>query len=261
VTELIERLAHLDRVIRYGEAVLELGCAERFPASHLAPTLALSLLARSLEHARAIKTLTGTNSPIEARVICRCCLENCFVATAIAKKGEEFANHILDAARATARRTVREFRGRLEDEGRDPDTIFDEGLRTAIEGLQLDEGKLPTLNLKGSAESGGTAALYSIYRTLSEDSAHPSVSSLSRHTEIFREDDGNYKVILSDEPEVSEFQRCDTLDTAALALLGVAVSVRTVIGISGLIDEVQEIGRSADALTAKYATARDVTGA
>jgi hypothetical protein len=61
------------------------------------------------------------------------------------------------------------------------------------------------------------------------------------HTEILREENGNWKIILSEEPEFSDHERCDTLDTAALALLGVAVSARQVRGISGLTSEITEI--------------------
>ncbi len=70
------------------------------------------------------------------------------------------------------------------------------------------------------------------------------MSSLGRHTEVSRGEHGNWKIIVSEEPDVSENQRCDTLDTSALALLGVAVSVRSALGISGLASEIKGIEQS-----------------
>ena len=145
----------------------------------------------------------------------------------------------MDAAKTSIRTQLAEIRSHT-GEGYDPEAAFEEGVRTLIQALEIDAGKPTTLNLKQSAEMGDIGALYFIYRMLSEHSAHPTFSSLRLYTEVLREENGNWKIILG-EPEFSDYERCDTLNTTALAMLGVAVSAREALGISGLISEIEEI--------------------
>jgi hypothetical protein len=70
------------------------------------------------------------------------------------------------------------------------------------------------------------------------------VAVAKRHAQVSPEENGNWKIVVSEEPESSERERSDTLDTAALALLGVAESVRRALEISELESEIEAIDES-----------------
>lgn len=233
--------AQLGRVTAYGQKVLRLACAETFPATSAMPPIALGLLARTLEHSRAIETLVAAGCHLEARILARCCLENCFVAAAFAKQGEAFAQHMLDLSRADIHKSIDEFTSDESVEAADLDNAFSPALQTLILEMIDGAGKQTNLNLRESAEAGAIGSMYKLYKSISGDAAHPSIASIRRHTEVTEGPNRNFKIVVSEEPEVSEHERRDTLETAAIAVLGAAVSVRAALALSGLEDDVREI--------------------
>ena len=261
MTKLNDWIVHLDDIAQFGNLVLERAAKEKFPAEDTTWVLALGLLARTLEHKKAISMLLQSDFPVEARIITRCCLENCFMAAAICQKGKVFAKLIFDVAASSARKDLKELSASpFWDKVKNGsiDASFEEGLKALTDDQEMialamqlldDSETKATLQIRQTAEAGDLGQLYMLYRQLSNDAAHPSFRSISRHFEIKRvtvaED---LVVIINEGPELAKDEKIDTISTAALSILIVSTTVRRVLGLRGLEDSLSALKDAYDSL-------------
>jgi len=189
--------------------------------------VALTLLARTVGNFEAALLLLDDGRAVEARTLVRCCFENFFWAAALAKKGDEFVRHMeLDDAASRKRRA----KGLLEWAGQqDHDLDFAKNLEAFVEDLDKKNPKAPLINQKTAAEHGTIKPAYIFYGELSNDAAHPSATSLSRHVTWDDEsNDAQFTVHARPMPVEGEVEQ--TYEFACNAMLGVCVAVNQALG-------------------------------
>jgi hypothetical protein len=195
--------------------------------------VALTLLARTLGHARAVVLLLDNQQGVEARTITRSAYEGLFWVAALVKKGAAFVDAIeLDditsrKKRATGLLDWAKEQGQITDEQPDLDQPNLEAFR---DRLRDEHGKTDSVILLQAAEAGGVGASFIVYRELSNDAAHPSAASLSRHVTLADDDDPGPPFTLHAEPVQDPAEAVDTLELLASALLGVIVAVNEAVG-------------------------------
>jgi hypothetical protein len=205
--------------------------------------VALTLLARSLSHARAVVLLIDNDQIVEARTITRSVHENMFWAAALVKKGAAFVDAIeLDDITSRKRRAT----GLLhwaKAEGEIAD--YQANLEAFRDRLRDEHGKTDDIKLVQAAEAGGVSHGYIVYRELSSDAAHPSAASLSRHLTLAEDDADAPAFTLQAEPPQDPTEAVDTLELLASALLGVIIAVNEAVGFV-------DVGERLDALAADF---------
>lgn len=181
---------------------------------------ALALLARSVGNIEGAILLLDAGHVVEARTLIRCAYENFFCAAAIAKTGDEFIKIMeLDDAASRKKQAMR-----LLDwaEKQDQPSDFAEKLTKFAAALDAKHPKAPYLNQQKAAQAGTIADAYIFYNVLSNDAAHPSVTSLSRY--VTWNDDGT-EWTLSAFPTDDPDEIVETLELACGVMLGVTVAV------------------------------------
>jgi hypothetical protein len=189
--------------------------------------VALTLLARTVGNFEAALLLLDNGKVVEGRTLVRCCYENFFWAAALAKKGDEFVKQMeLDDAASCKRRA----KGLLEWAGQqDHELDFAKTLKAFVEDVEKKNPKAPLINQKTAAEHGTIKPAYIVYSELSNDAAHPSATSLSRHITLNGDgDDATFTVHAQSVPEEGEIDQ--TYEFGCSAMLGVCVAVNQVLG-------------------------------
>lgn len=216
----------LDRLIDKCKATLGASVALEDDKGTNFPTVwALSLLARTISNIEAARILIDADQPIEARTLIRCCWENFFCTAAIAKTGDAFLEKLdLDHGASQKRQAqgLRDFSANY-DKGNVETT---KTLSSFAEVMEREYPKASFLNHKRTAEDGTVAEGYIIYNVLSNDAAHPSITSLNRHlVSIGR---GNWTI--SAKPPANQYEAVQTVQLACSAILGVCVAFYEVYG-------------------------------
>jgi hypothetical protein len=219
-----EGLLVLERMCQLGGRVAEAADMSGEPVFSVR-SVALSLLVRSLSHARAVHLLLGQGLIVEARTLVRCCYENLFWIRSLAKRGEEFLREVeLDDA-ASRMKLARDWSAwiRVREEA-DPRAerhqAFYEAMRAQHQGAKQ-------IRHSQAAEDGGVSKAYLAYRQLSSDSAHPSARSLSRYLEW---PPGAPAPFPRGDALATEQEVLDTLHLLGTALLSVIVSADRTVG-------------------------------
>jgi len=200
------------------------------PTSERKDTYAVTLLARTISNFNGVMVLINAALVVEARTLMRCCWENAFYLTGIAKRGEEFVREMLTSD-LTTRHALGErlFQQKLVERGNEAE----DHLRQVLKTLKKAKGQSRTP--KDIADSGPMSVGYIIYMTVSDDAAHPTVRSLSRHIKEGPEP-GVIDIIARAGPE----EVIETIDFACGALLGACYAFGEAMGGSRAAPEVKE---------------------
>lgn len=166
------------------EALLQIALrgAKTTQSSSMSPNaLCVSLLFRSVSSLQAAILVIERGMIAEARLLTRSLIENAFCLAAIHANPEEFQRKLrLDDG--GARRSILKLAlesGALIDK---PDVEL--RIRDALDQISADAR---VFSVKALAEMGALSRQYIFYRLLSNDSAHPSATSLLRHLEYDRQ--------------------------------------------------------------------------
>ena len=214
----------LERTALHMFDVLEL------PKERQSEIYAIKLLARTISNFNGVMVLLDKNLIVEARTIMRCCWANAFYLAEIARGGEKFVEEMLRADLIN-RRTLgqRLLECKLLDHPGD-------SLRSFLKSLRALKNKSRTP--KEIADGGPMSNGYLIYMTASDDAAHPTVRSLSRHTREEQEPGviSALDVIAPTDPA----ELIETIDFACGALLGACYAFGETMGGSIAAPEVKE---------------------
>jgi hypothetical protein len=190
------------------------------------PTVwALALLARTISNIEAVRILLDTGHLIEARTLVRCCWENFFCTAAIAKTGDAFLEKLdLDhgASQKKQAQRLRDFTANYDGGNEEASKAFS----SFADVMQKEYPKASFLNHQRTAEDGTVGEGYIIYNVLSNDAAHPSITSLDRH--ILSMGRGNWTI--SANPPINQNESIQTLQLACSAILGMCVAFYEVFG-------------------------------
>jgi hypothetical protein len=188
-------------------------------------SVALSLLKRSLSHARGIRLLLDEGLIVEARTLVRCCYENLFWIRSLAKRGEEFLREVeLDDAKSRMALAKDSSDWIKAQEETNPSS---ERHRAFYESIRAEYGGARPIKQKKAAEDGNVAKAYLAYRELSSDSAHPSARSLSRYVEW---SPGEPSPLPHQDAAATEQEILDTLHLLGIALLPLITTVDRIVG-------------------------------
>lgn len=216
----------LNRLIEKCKTALNAKMAREDDRGTKFPTVwALALLARTISNIEAARILLDKDYPIEARVLVRCCWEDFFCTAALAKTGEEFLEKLdLDhgASQKKQAQRLRDFATK-NDKG---DAEVKKTLSSFADVMQKEYPKVSFLNHQKTAEDGTVGEGYVVYNVLSNDAAHPSITSLNRH--IVSMGRGNWT--FSANPPINKNEFVQTLELACSAVLGVCVAFYEVFG-------------------------------
>jgi hypothetical protein len=246
----VEWRSLLDRLIEKCKTTLSTSVALEDDKGTKFPTVwALALLARTVSNIEAARILLDTDHPVEARTLVRCCWENFFCTAALAKTGDAFLKKLdLDhgASQKKQAQRLRDFAAN-SDGG---NAKVSETLSSFAEVMEKQYPKASHLNHQKTAEDGTVGASYVIYNVLSNDAAHPSITSLDRH--ILSMGRGNWTI--SAYPPIHQKDLVQTLDLACSAVLGVCVAFYEVFGggetgetLASLGDELTRLRDASDA--------------
>src|SRR5258707_7559912 len=127
-----------DRVEKTAIRMIE---ALDLPTSERKQTYAVTLLARTISNFNGVMVLLNNSLVVEARMLMRCCWENVFYLTGIARQGEEFVEEML-AGDLTTRRALGErlFQQKLVERGNEAE----DRLRQVLKTLKKAKGKSRT---------------------------------------------------------------------------------------------------------------------
>lgn len=148
------------------------------PRVTAAQTTGIAALARTLSHLRALRVLLREGHFVEGRMVARGAIENLFLLAALSKDSEAVLSEMREDhhARRKARGEFLISRSIIRDEE------SRRHLQAALARFQSElTGRRPDLEPKRLAHRGDVADAYVAYAEMSEDSAHPSIDSLSRY--------------------------------------------------------------------------------
>jgi hypothetical protein len=218
-------LSLADRLYEKGKAIFDHSDRRESEVGTNDPqVVALTLLARTMGNFQALVLLLEHNHIVEARTLARCCWENFFWISALAKKGDKFIEEmILDDAASRKKRAKGLLEWTCEQ---DKELEFTPNLQSFYEDLKKEQPKAALITHKKTAEDGTIKHGYLVYAELSNDAAHPSTTSLSRHV-TSGGDEAGFTVHARPVNEPGEAD--DTLELACSALLGVCVAANEVV--------------------------------
>ena len=224
----VDWLQFAHRLYEKGKAIFDQSNVVESPAGTRDPkVVALALLARTMGNFQAAILLLDHGHIVEARTMARCCYENLFWIAALAKSGDEFVCAMeLDDAASRMKRAEGLLEWSKKQNQRFDFAASLEALRTS---LSDKHGKAKVIHHKVTADRGGIAGAYIIYRELSGDAAHPSATSLSRHV-TWSNDDEDATFTVHPLPVEERHAVEDTLELACSPLLGVCMAANEILG-------------------------------
>ena len=198
-------------------------------------------MCRSVNNFGALRVLVENEFVVEARTMARCCYENLFWLAGLTAKGDEFVKQMIDGhALSTIKRGNELMEWAKKQEGK---LDFEAPLAAFLEKINAQSSARSGVVHKNAADAGKIGEGYIIYRTLSTDSAHPSIVSLSRHVGQKTEGGVEYITIIGEPPlDIAEID--ETLEFGCSSLLGACVATNKMVGgtasgqkLSALFDE------------------------
>jgi hypothetical protein len=181
-------------------------------------------------------------------------LREFFCAAALVKTGDAFIK-TMELDDAASRK--KQAKGLLDWAGRQNQELeFSEKLTKFAEAIEKQHPKASFLNQKKAAEDGTIADGYIFYHVLSNDAAHPSATSLSRH--ISWEGTGeDAEWTISASPIADPDEVDETLELACGVMLGVAVAVNEAVGDTETGETLFALNDDFKSLSAANKAARD----
>ena len=228
-------LEHIEKLYRFSQKLMDISIAiiadAKVDVTALwakdPKVLALALLSRTLTNFKGTVTLLREDLVVEARTLARCCVKNLIYMGVLREDGSKFVELLLQDA-AASRRQRGQFllarSARLEKE-----YGWEKTLAAYLKGQEKKYPKAKLLRPKEVSEGTAIPDSYIHYSQLSDDSAHPSISSLGLH--LTREqEEGEIILTLTVAPEAGPKRTHDTLDLACESLIGVCVAANEMIG-------------------------------
>ncbi len=247
--------ALLARLLGKGKTVFDTSTVLEDPKGTKDPKVwALALLARTIGNVEGALVLLDSGHVVEARTLVRCCYENFFCAAALVKTGDAFIK-TMELDDAASRK--KQAKGLLDWAGRQNQELeFTEKLTKFAEAIEEQHPKASFLNQKKAAEDGTIADGYIFYNVLSNDAAHPSATSLSRHISWEGTgEDAEWTISASPIADLDEVD--ETLELACGVMLGVAVAVNEAVGGTETGETLFALNDDFKALSAANKAARD----
>ena len=202
--------------------------------------LALALLSRSYNTFRAILALVRLDFVPETRTLVRSCYENLILVAGLAEKGDAFIEE-MRRDEQKGHLGIAEIHWQVQRaEIGDQDPLVKQ-LKARIDRMKARTPK-PTFLNPGTAVAGTSIEqTYLVYRNLSHDAAHPSITALRRHLRV-EEVEGAVILGLDVQPPPKDDELIETIDLACIALTAICVGVEDVLGLNrseGLIRTVE----------------------
>jgi Family of unknown function (DUF5677) len=211
--ELMEAADHLFEVTDLGD--------ESDPL-HAVRISALSVMCRSTNQFAALRLLMVNGFIVEARTVTRCCYENLFWLGGLKEKGLEFLKQMEAAHTQSSRALSKDLLKWWRSKEGFQDTS--KKLEAFIDSMKnKPSGKI---NAEQEAKGAGLDAAYVMYRALSNDAAHPSAKSLSRHV---REDVDAGVTVCGDPQWEDAEEDLDTWDLGCGVLLMVCIATNEIL--------------------------------
>jgi hypothetical protein len=174
-----EWLALAHRVLGLGLKFQAIYVPVRGPRSSSVHICGLSIVARSVSNLRGILTLIDVGLVTEARKLLRCSLEDFYFLEGLIREGPSLVQKMCDEDEAQ-----RTSRGQLILERQmKVDIDIQNNLRGFLRGQkqQGKRGRSGTLEPKMVAGAGVLRDSYLLYKQLSADASHTTVTALNRH--------------------------------------------------------------------------------
>ncbi|WP_316163436.1 DUF5677 domain-containing protein [Bradyrhizobium sp. SZCCHNRI20481] len=247
--------ALLARLLEKGKTVFDNSTVLEDPKGTKDPKVwALALLARTIGNVEGALVLLDSGHVVEARTLVRCCYENFFCAAALVKIGDAFIK-TMELDDAASRK--KQAKGLLDWAGRQNQELeFKDKLTEFAEAIEKQHPKASFLNQKKAAEDGTIADGYIFYNVLSNDAAHPSATSLSRHISWEGTgEDAEWTISASPVDDPDEVD--ETLELACSVMLGVAVAINDAVGGTETGETLFTLSDDFKALSAANKGARD----
>ncbi|WP_131116510.1 DUF5677 domain-containing protein [Lichenihabitans psoromatis] len=206
--------------------------------------LSLALLSRSYNTFRAILALARQDFVPEMRTLVRSCYENLFLVVGLAEKGDGFIEEMLRDEQMAQIGTTKVLWQVHRAEVGDNDPLVKQ-LKSRIDWMKDHTPKPAFLNPGDAVANTSIEHTYLVYRNLSRDSAHPSITALKRHLDI-EEVKGKLLMGLDVQPLPKEAERIETIDLACIALMALCMGVAGVLGVESsaeMIDAAQRYDR------------------
>jgi hypothetical protein len=173
----------------------------------------------------------------------RCCYENFFWIGGLTGKGEMFVEQII---KAHAEGQLKTGNALLEWAKKQETPVdFEGSLSALLDPLKAEKPK-GAVDYKGAADAANIGDAYIIYRVLSTDAAHPSVTSLGRHLH-YNESVKPPVLTFDGTPKIDKGEEDQTVEFGFSTLLGVCVGANQ---IAGPTSAGKELGALFDAFTA-----------
>ena len=178
--------------------------------------LGLALTARSRGHFVGAIALAKAGMVTDARLLVRGIHENLFFIAGLITEGDAFVKEMMEADQASRDRRAQFMLER-------PSTVIDVKVRANLQRYlkrsRAENPKPKSLDPKGVARKGPVYDAYLIYSQISDDAAHPSISSLNRHIQV-----KGKQAELVFVPPASANELSDTLMWACNGMIGGCVS-------------------------------------
>jgi hypothetical protein len=184
--------------------------------------IALALLARSIHNFEAALLLLEHDYVVEARTLMRCCYENLFWIASLLKKGDAFIQKMELDDLASRKKRAKSLLSWADDSPQKP--TFAESLKSLSDGFASQ--KAEAIMHKQAAQEGEIQHAYIFYSELSNDAAHPSATSLSRHITL---SDNQPVFTVNAMPITDEAEKGETIDFGCTALLGICAAAQEIL--------------------------------
>lgn len=188
---------------------------------------ALALLCRSVNHYAAMRVLLESGFSVEPRTLVRQIFENMFWCGGVKVDGVDFLRQMEDDDAINKLRLGRDILDWTAKQ------------KGVVEGQKALEDYLVALTQKGTNDKGtialwnaackaGMKDAYIFYRGLSNDAAHPTATTVSRHVGRRMVDDVEHVMISSVPMAIGNDEEVETIEYACGALFGVVETVNSI---------------------------------
>jgi hypothetical protein len=213
------------KVLDVGDGVLQqANFAEQEKVASHPKVIALALMGRTINNFAAMRVLIEQGFIVEARTLVRCCWENLFWIGGLTAEGHQFVDKVVGSEVMNRRKRGRELLDWAKKQKQTSD--FESQLEQYLGRLDAAHPTPSQTDFKAAAEAGKIGDGYIIYRVLSADAAHPSVTSLDRH--LHPKSDN--VLDLTGMPLLEEYEVEETLEFGCNALLACVIGTNKFMG-------------------------------
>jgi Family of unknown function (DUF5677) len=198
--------------------------------------VAATLLIRTTSNFKGAIALARLGMIVETRTLTRCCVENLFWLAKLEAEGDSFLKEVgFDEVRSSQKRA--QF---ILDKSIAVEEATQTRLRETFAKLSKAWPEAKLLNPKGVAKGSQIESFYLLYRQLSADAAHPSLTALFRYL-LREEETGKRGIDVRPVPRSGEM--ASTVHVACITLIGACAAFDEIVGtvsgraIKGFLDK------------------------